>query len=740
MFRRILVALILALAFATPALAQSIPTVTFSGLPGSPTGGQLSFISDSSTTPTVGSPAAGGGSNKDLVAYDSTQTRWEFVSRIPTSGATTALQSYMDAIRVAYDNATSGAIGSNIQAVIDELFANQTTTESRFFVWPTFESIGGLGRPSQLIVIDSLAFSTKLSGSGRDDDGDTWGGGCGASSREASDATDQPCTNSTASIAGLSISLNGSYPAFSNTINWDVETDAQASLFCRDSTTYLHEIGTAGDTSIAADGDYVATVLKDATGEVYRIASVYMPSVNCVARTGDLGTGGQISYPTTTTDDLMPFIMDGVHLSPYGSRWTAQEVLTATWEDLFPEPLGLTNLVSNGYMETTCTDGSPLTKANGGDTGNGGAFAARAGSEVTPLNRPIVGQGCEWQDTGDTDIRTATTAVVSAEPGAYYVGSVSLASGGAAANRSAILRIRTNAGANVTNARFWVAGQPTGIGAELASTIDASGTGTPGEYQMTEPMLYGGAIIKFAFQVPAGATGFDIQFAQTNVTTQYPLYLDELWVRKKVHQDLERHYIIADGKARIQLFTDSRGLVTRYESLQQSFDYMLGETTTSGNVRALGSIRPNLHLVSPVTDNTYTVSGQRLGNYVGENDGFENYGGTAATEPRLSTLIDGTTNYCLAYYGINDLTIGARPTSAAIQGDSAANRHLYWLDQIRGFEIEAEKMGCVPIAIMEPVVRGDTSTTSCSNAAGSPVNCATWHREAWKNYLHNRLQ
>lgn len=594
--------------------------------------------------------------------------------------------------------------------------------------WPSFVGIGGTGRPTQAIVIDSLAYSTKLTGSGRDDNGSTWGGSCTGDA-----TTDQPCTQSVDSIAGLSIAIDGNTSAFGTSIDWDIDGDAQASLFCRDSSTFAHQIGTANDTSIAADGDYIATVLRDDSSDTYRLVSTYLPSVDCVNRTGNITMGGSVSYATATDDDLMVFIMDAIHLSPYGSRWTIQEVLTAAWEDQFPEMLGLTNLITNGYMETNCSDGSPLTASGGG------GWVVRAGSDVTALNRPIVGQGCEWDVAADTDARTAATAVIDAEPGSYYVGSVNLGSGGATTDRSLIVRIRDDGGANIENSRFWVGGQPTGIAAERASVVDATGAGTPGEYQMQSLNCYGGCIIKFAFQVPAGATGFDIQFAQTDVATQFDVYIDELWVREKIHQDLERHPIIADGRAKIQLFTDSRGLATRYENLQDSFDYFLGETTKSGEVRAEGSLRPDLHLTEKVSLNTFSVSGQRLGNYVGENDGYLNYSGASAGVPTLDSLIEDDTHYCIEYFGINDLTAGARPTSATLASDSAANRYRYWADQLRGFEIAAEKAGCIPIAVMEPVVRGDSTTTTCSNAAGSAVNCAAWHREAWKNILHNGL-
>ncbi len=635
--------------------------------------------------------------------------------------------------------ATTAATGGST-LIIDcapKMAAGSGAGGSGIVGWPSFATIGGTGRPTQAIVIDSLAFSTKLSGSGRDDDGDTFTvANCGATTRNAGDNTDQPCTTSTDTIAGLAVSIDGAGTALSaNTIDVTA-ADPQLSLFCRDTSTFVHEIGTANDAGVAADGDYIATVLRDDSSDTYRLASVYTASLTCTTPSGTLNLGGPVAYPTATADDLMPFIMDGVHLSPYGSRWTAQEVLTAAWEDQYPEMLGLTNLITNGYMETTCTDTSPLTLDGGGAT-----LAARAGATTVALNRAIVGQGCDWAAGADANARTISTATITAVPGTYYYGSVALAVAGPTDTRTMVMKIRDNGGTSITNAKFWVAGQPTGIGAELASTIDATGTATPGEYTPIDTMCYGGCIIKFAFQVPSGATGFNIQFTQTDIATQYSLYIDELFVAKKLFQDLDRHYIIADGNAEIQLFTDSRGLTTRYENLQDSFDYLLGETTKSGVSRAEGSLRPNLYLDTKVSQNTYAVSGQKLGNYVGENDGFETYDGAAATVPQLGTLIDNGTKYCMTYYGINDLTAGARPTASAwaTPADTEANRHLYFADQLRGFEIEAEKNGCIPIVIMEPVVRGDTTTTTCYDEDGGALNCATWHQRLWRDVLHNGL-
>ena len=132
MLRRFLAALGLVLAFvAAQASAQSLTTYTFSTLPGSPTAGQLAWITDNSGTPTIGSPAAGGAGagNRDLVSWDATQTRWEFVARQPTAGPAVPVSTLFDSVRIAYANGTSGASASDVQGALDELFGLRTATQ-----------------------------------------------------------------------------------------------------------------------------------------------------------------------------------------------------------------------------------------------------------------------------------------------------------------------------------------------------------------------------------------------------------------------------------------------------------------------------------------------------------------------------------------------------------------------------------------------------------------------------------
>lgn len=597
--------------------------------------------------------------------------------------------------------------------------------------WPSFESAGGTGRPSQLIVIDTLVSAIRTNGPGHESQASIAGSmyqGCG----NANAATDFPCTTNS-SIETMLISLDGGFAALTGIVLSPVVTDPELSLLCRNGTSFAHSVGAAGDLLIAAAGENraVPVVLRDDSTGIYRwlpISSGY----NCEARTGDFSTNWELAFDTTASDDFMIAYTDGVHPSVYASRWLAQEVLNYAWEDIYPEPLGLTNLIPNGYMETDCTGseaaGTPWTRVGTG------TLLDDIYDPVVPVHGPLLGLGCVLTTPGASD--TLTTQTITATPGEYYVGSVFFSLNAVTAtDRSFTIRIRDNAGNNITNAKFWLAGS-SGIGAAPAEVIDAVGANGDGEWNVQERMCYGGCIVKFAFQMQNGDTGFDVQLATTQ---SYTIYTDELWVRKKIHQDLERHYVIADGRANLRVFTDSRGNSAAYERFPRALDYMLGYTTVNGDVRA--SIRPDLHLDEAPSVSASWVSGRKLGDIVGDWDGNENYAGVANTVA-LGDLIEVGTNYCIGLFGVNDQVSGsrARPSSSALESDTEANRHLYWLDQMRAFEQTAEREGCIPILVQDTPHRGNTPITSCTNETGTDISCATWYKTAWENYFHNTRQ
>lgn len=120
MFRNA-IALLVAVLFASSSGAQGIPTSTFALLPGAPSSGDLAFITDGSGTTTVGDPAAGGGANRDLVAYDGSQTRWEFVQRLPATAPPTPPDIALDANQVGFVATVNGTAVENVRAALDAI-------------------------------------------------------------------------------------------------------------------------------------------------------------------------------------------------------------------------------------------------------------------------------------------------------------------------------------------------------------------------------------------------------------------------------------------------------------------------------------------------------------------------------------------------------------------------------------------------------------------------------------------
>ncbi len=193
MLRRLLAVLGLALAFvAAQASAQSLTTYTFATLPGSPTAGQLAWITDNSGTPTVGSPAAGGAGagNRDLVSWDATQTRWEFVARQPTAGPAVPVSTLMDAVRIAYANGTSGATSADVQSAIDELFrSNKAVQPAPSVVSTSNSTFATITEPSATSYGWGVQFSS-LDGF----DGETYpGSGVGVGTNVGNETDNQAC-------------------------------------------------------------------------------------------------------------------------------------------------------------------------------------------------------------------------------------------------------------------------------------------------------------------------------------------------------------------------------------------------------------------------------------------------------------------------------------------------------------------------------------------------------------------
>lgn len=125
MLFRFLAALGLALAlFSSSSQAQTVTTYTYLTLPASPSAGQLAWITDNAGTATVGAPASGGAApgNRDLVAWDAVDSRWEFVTRVPSTSSSTTPTPAIDATFAGYSNASPGVVGlalANVRQALD---------------------------------------------------------------------------------------------------------------------------------------------------------------------------------------------------------------------------------------------------------------------------------------------------------------------------------------------------------------------------------------------------------------------------------------------------------------------------------------------------------------------------------------------------------------------------------------------------------------------------------------------
>jgi hypothetical protein len=411
-------------------------------------------------------------------------------------------------------------------------------------------------------------------------------------------------------------------------------------------------------------------------------------------------------------------------------------VLTTTWEDQYPEVLGIANLFNvsgNGYMEAGCTVWN-----NNDATATVPSILLRApsGNSVSAGNEyPIVGSGCGFSQTDAGDSFTSDSAPVFA--GRYYVGSVGINLNDVTTGATLLVQLQDQGGTEIpaANVQWWVEGPNVG----KKEKLEDSGESWP----IRQRACHKGCVFKWAVLIPDGVTGLQVLFDPDSAEDASA---DELWMRPKLFNDLESHYLIADGPAHIQIFTDSRGSTAAAERFPASMDYMMGYTTPNGLTRTTtpASLRPNLYLDEAPSVSAIWTSGERLGNRVGPIDSNEGYNGVVQTN-LIENQITDKTSYCIAFYSVNDWTSGdvsqkARPSSQALAGDAEANRHLYWVDQIRGFEQVSEKNGCQPLVILDTDhYANTTSNHRCANASGVAQNCGVSHNELMKNILHNQL-
>lgn len=234
-----------------------LSTYTFATLPASPAAGTLAWISDGSGAATVGSPAAGGGANRDLVAYDGAQTRWEFVSRVNLTTTPADLDTYLDAVRVAYDNGESGATADDVQEALDELFAAGGVGATNLGNTPGASSVTVTSSTGSSTVLP--AATTSLAGMQTAADKTKLNGiEAGATADQIS--TEVPFTSTFAAwtAANVRVALDNLYEwlqradadgdgLFEVAYLWDADGDGSSKVVCTGNATPDIACGTAGE-------------------------------------------------------------------------------------------------------------------------------------------------------------------------------------------------------------------------------------------------------------------------------------------------------------------------------------------------------------------------------------------------------------------------------------------------------------------------------------------------------------
>lgn len=523
-------------------------------------------------------------------------------------------------------------------------------------------------------------------------------------------------------------------------------------FYCRDDSTFVHTQPGAG-TSIVADAaahETLPHIYRDHDGavdggELYRFISGAgggASGYDCAIPAPDLEVLGELAFPLTTDDDMMLNILDGTHPSVYGSRWIAQEMLLAVWEDQYPEVVGQDNIFVNGYGEANCT--TAWTEIGVGTIAD---FAPNP-ERMSALNgEPIIGNGCRWTGRGVADVVTSENSTAVA-PGEWIDGSVAMRTNSATATSETLtIDVIDQGGASIpdANIQWWVTGAMPG---RVTPLEDVEGAGAL--FPVHERMCLPGCIFFFTLLVPTGVS--DLRVTVLPSDDAGSVSLDELWAKRMIVPGFNRteHYIIADGHAEFQLFTDSRGSLAATERLAESIDYHMGETTAAGLSRPIpagassGSIRPLLFLDQKPSLTAFIQSGARIGSLGFDWDDNEIFAGTAAA-PLIANTVQTKTTYCPALFGVNDaLGKAGRPNTSALNSDTVANRNLYFGDQVEGYLRAMVEKECIPIWIMEQNFQSLTDTSTgfkgCADDADADTNCGFWWHDVMDVVLHNKRE
>jgi len=318
------------------------------------------------------------------------------------------------------------------------------------------------------------------------------------------------------------------------------------------------------------------------------------------------------------------------------------------------------NLIADGGAETACNT------TTWSETGAGalGALALDV-MDVTAGLHSVRGNGCQLSGrTLATDsINTPSFAVT---PGRIYVAKGYLSLNSASAN-APIIEVFDQTPTVLNTSEVTVFHILSGTPIELTNETPALSECWPNCY----------VVVKF--RAGPSQTLATIRVRSTAGTDN--MMMDEWFAFPSPTQNMRLNPLIKDGLTSLRVLGDSRSNATTDNEFGEALDDMLVST------------RPGLALTREVTSAQDASNGRKLSDVVAE--GF-------------STLERNYFGYTLIYLGINDASQDRTP--AQYEADMQAT--------VRA----VRKTGSVPIWLIEPPYKGDTTSNTCGT--GGTTNCA----------------
>ena len=540
----------------------------------------------------------------------------------------------------------------------------------------------GCNDPNGIIAIDPWSSLTMQPGGRQDADGSMW---------------------SSATPNAVSDWINdGSTHTFgSNPAQWarsfSAASDSDDTFYCR-----YNGAGTPADLTECTVDDGNGNLCQDSIGgsgdsEVIVISenNRYYPwniqtysGCNSGTNTVTGGAGLPADFSASATYRYM--WPDGVHPSTYGSRWLAQTILEASWEEFF---IPRQNLMVNGKMTTDC--------ATAGWTASSGTLAQTSfDPTIGGSSKTAYGSGCKV--TGYTAGATFTSDAMTVKPNTYYTFRGWLHLNSVTATHTITITVRdvTN-GADLTSATtVWM---PNGDADKNPWTSNTSQ-----DSELFNTRMFFGKVL-----IPPTCLSASIKFTANVATAEVDF--DEILFYKSIHQNANFNYIFPDSHQNWFIEGDSRSQLTSVDGsdIPAALDTMMPLD------------RPKMSIIGTFGTRTNGISGKSLADDVCPV-------GTCTLNEYMSPILQKTPQFGLIYFGVNDAITGGHD---ATFGDQTAAQ--YETNMLTARETLRD-IGTIPVLLMEMPYRGDTAETLCNTGSGdNTANCSTAINEYNRTLIHN---